>query len=155
MRDFRIGLGEKIGILYHDFFSIPMLLNSSELMFEMRRFAPARATNTSKQTETTRTNMDHTPFLIYLFNLVWFEKLYPLTVLLFMAFQLIRIYKRRCTKLFVPCRYTVILHYCCEVQSKQFKLTKTAFEIKFNPQPMLNIASRSGGIGRRATFRAW
>ena len=63
-RDFRIGLGEKMGILYHDFFSIPMLLNSSELMFEMSRFAPARATNTSKQTETTRTNIGHTPFFI-------------------------------------------------------------------------------------------
>jgi hypothetical protein len=80
MRDFRIGLGE-MGIFDHDFFSIPMLLNSSELIFEMSKFAPARATNTSKQIETARTNIDHTPFFIYLFNLVWFEKLYPLTVL--------------------------------------------------------------------------
>ena len=54
-----------MGILYHDFFSIPMLLNSSELIFEMSRFAPARATNTSKQIETATTNMDHTPFFIY------------------------------------------------------------------------------------------
>jgi len=72
-----------MGILDHDFFSIPMLLNSSELIFAMSRFAPARATNTSKQTDTARTNMDHTPFFIYLLNLVWLEKLYPLTVLKF------------------------------------------------------------------------
>ena len=71
-----------------------MLLNSSELIFEMSRFAPARATNTSKQTETTRTNIGHAPFFIYLFNLVRFKKLYPLTVLLFIAFQLIRTYKK-------------------------------------------------------------
>ena len=54
-----------MGILYHDFFSIPMLLNSSELISEMSRFAPAKATNTSKQIETATTNMDHTPFFIY------------------------------------------------------------------------------------------
>jgi hypothetical protein len=79
----RIGLGEKMGILYHDFFSIPMLLNSSELISEMSRFAPARATNTSKQIETARTNIGHTPFFIYLFNRVRVRKLYPLTVLIF------------------------------------------------------------------------
>jgi len=72
-----------MGILYHDFFSIPMLLNSSELISEMSRFAPARATNTSKQIETATTNMDHTPFFIYLFNRVRVIKLYPLTVLIF------------------------------------------------------------------------
>ena len=67
-RGFRIGLGE-MGITYHGFFSIPMLLNSSELISEMSRFAPARATNTSKQIETARTNIGHAPFFIYLFNL--------------------------------------------------------------------------------------
>ena len=72
-----------MGILYHDFFSIPMLLSSSELMFEMSRFAPARATNTSKQIETARTNIGHAPFFIYLFNLFRVGKLYPLTVLKF------------------------------------------------------------------------
>src|SRR5678816_4180401 len=82
-RCFRIGLGEKMGILYHDFFSIPMLLNSSELISEMSKFAPARATNTSKQIETARTNIGHTPFFIYLFNRVRVIKLYPLTVLIF------------------------------------------------------------------------
>ena len=90
MRDFRIGLGEKMGILDHDFFSIPMLLNSSELIFAMSRFAPARATNTSKQTDTARTNMDHAPFFIYLLNLVRLEKLYPLTVLIFQIISLMQ-----------------------------------------------------------------
>src|SRR5258707_15527230 len=78
-----IGLGDEMDIIFHDFFSIPMLLNSSELISEMSRFAPARATNTSKQIETARTNIGHAPFFIYLFNLVRFEKLYPLTVLKF------------------------------------------------------------------------
>jgi hypothetical protein len=52
----RIGLGN-MGISFHDFFSIPMLLNSSELMFETSRSALAKATNRSKQTITTATNM--------------------------------------------------------------------------------------------------
>ena len=72
-----------MGIFFHDFFSIPMLLNSSELIFEMSRFAPARTTNTSKQIEIARTNIGHAPFFIYLFNRVRFKKLYPLTVLIF------------------------------------------------------------------------
>jgi len=75
-----IGLGN-VGIFHHDLFSIPMLLNSSELMFETSRSALARAANTSKQITTTTTNIGLSPFLIYLFNRFRFEKLYPLTVL--------------------------------------------------------------------------
>src|SRR6185503_5693770 len=92
-----------MGIFFHDFFSIPMLLNSSELMSEMSRLAPARATNTSKQTETARTNIGHAPFFIYLFNLVRFKKLYPLTVLIFdFSVFLKGMCIRRSSALFVP-----------------------------------------------------
>jgi hypothetical protein len=92
-----------MGILYHDFFSIPMLLNSSELIFEMSKFAPARATNTSKQIETARTNIGHAPFFIYLLNLFRFEKLYPLTVLIFDSISFLKgIFIRRYAANFVP-----------------------------------------------------
>jgi hypothetical protein len=78
---YSIGLGN-VGIFHHDLFSIPMLLNSSELMFETSKSAPARATNTSKQITTATTNIGLSPFSMYLFNRFRFKKLYPLTVLL-------------------------------------------------------------------------
>ncbi|HLE91377.1 MAG TPA: hypothetical protein VI753_09530, partial [Anaerolineales bacterium] len=55
---FEIGTGlTEMGIIYHDFFSTPMLLNSSELMFETSRSAPARTTNKNKQIKTTTVNI--------------------------------------------------------------------------------------------------
>jgi hypothetical protein len=39
-----------LGAVDHDFSSTPMLLNSSELIFETSRSAPARARNRSKRT---------------------------------------------------------------------------------------------------------
>jgi len=77
----RIGLGEKMGILYHDFFSIPMLLSSSELIFEMSKSAPERATNKSSKIETTTTNIFHSLHYEH-YNHFETEKIYPLTVLI-------------------------------------------------------------------------
>jgi len=76
-----IGLGN-MGIFDHDFSSIPMLLNSSELIFEMSRSAPERTRNKSKQTETTKINIGYsTPFSVHLLNSFHQQKMYPLRVL--------------------------------------------------------------------------
>lgn len=56
VRDFRIGL-QGMGTVFHDFFSIPMLLSSSELVFAMSQFAPNKAANRSKQIVTAITNI--------------------------------------------------------------------------------------------------
>jgi hypothetical protein len=71
----------KMGVFYHDFFSTPMLLSSSELIFETSRSAPARATNKSREIETTIANIIHS-FLYSYYNHSRFEKIYPLTVLI-------------------------------------------------------------------------
>ena len=60
----RIGLGDG-GVASHNFFSTPMLLNSSELMFETSKSAAARAANKSKQTAIAAINMA-TPFSVCL-----------------------------------------------------------------------------------------
>jgi hypothetical protein len=55
---FDIGIGlTEMGIIYHNFFSTPMLLSSSELMFETSRSAPARTRNKSTQIETATMNI--------------------------------------------------------------------------------------------------
>jgi hypothetical protein len=52
-----IGLGDGIRVISHDFLSTPILLNSSELMFETSKSAPAITANTSKQITIATTNM--------------------------------------------------------------------------------------------------
>ena len=69
-----------MGVLDHDFFSTPMLLSSSELMFEMSRSAPARATNNSSKTDTMIANIVHSFHAYY--NNFDVEKICPLTVLI-------------------------------------------------------------------------
>jgi len=51
-----IGLGV-VGIFFHDLFSIPMLLNSSELIFDTSMSALASTANTSKQITTATMNI--------------------------------------------------------------------------------------------------
>jgi hypothetical protein len=56
----RRGIGlQKMGVFNHDFSSTPMLFNSSELIFEMSRSAPARVRNKSRQTNKTKTSMEY------------------------------------------------------------------------------------------------
>ena len=76
-----------LGAVYHDFFSTPILLNSSELMFEMSRSAPARATNNSSKIETITTNIFHS-FLYAHYNHFDPEKIYPLTVLIIICISI-------------------------------------------------------------------
>ena len=75
------GLGGTMGVIvYHDFLSTPMLLNSSELMFETSRSALARARKRSKQIITARTNIGCLLSLIK-YNDSGTKKLHPLSVL--------------------------------------------------------------------------
>jgi hypothetical protein len=73
------GLGE-MGVVHHDFLSMPMLLNSSELIFETNRSALARTRKRSKQIATAIMNIG-VSFLYIQFNEFQLKKIYPLTVL--------------------------------------------------------------------------
>jgi hypothetical protein len=55
----RRGIGlVALGVFGHDFSSTPMLLSSSELMFETSKSAPARARNTSKRRDAMMMNIN-------------------------------------------------------------------------------------------------
>jgi len=77
-----------MGVFFHNFFSTPILLNSSELIFETSRSAPARARNKSSKIETT-TNIVHS-FLYDYYNNFKIEKIYPLTVLIFVSISILQ-----------------------------------------------------------------
>ena len=82
---FSIGLWDGMNVIcyFHDFLSTPILLNSSELMFETSRSAPAMTANTSKQITTTATNMGCLlSYFDITINRFLLQKFYPLTVLL-------------------------------------------------------------------------
>lgn len=66
-----------------------MLLNSSELIFETSRSAPARATNNSKEIETTIANIVHS-FRYNYYNNFTVEKIYPLTVLILNGISIVQ-----------------------------------------------------------------
>jgi hypothetical protein len=105
--EFSIGL-EDMGIFSHHFFSTPILLNSSELIFETSRSAPARATNKSSKIETTTTNIVHS-FLYDYYNHFEIEKIYPLTVLIFICISVLQgILVRRAEIIFVPLSHTPV-----------------------------------------------
>ena len=96
-----------MGVFYHDLFSTPILLNSSELIFETSRSAPARARNKSSKIEIT-TNIVHS-FLYDYYNHFEIEKIYPLTVLILSCISLMQeIYQRRTKINFVPLSYTFL-----------------------------------------------
>src|SRR5215216_1384364 len=80
-----------MGVFHHDFFSTPMLLSSSELMFETSRSAPARATNKSSKINTTIANIFHSFHYSY-YNNTGVKKIYPLTVLILSCNQFARNY---------------------------------------------------------------
>lgn len=89
-------------VFFHDFLSTPILLNSSEVIFETSRSAPARATNKSKEIETTIANIIHS-FLYNYYNHFAVEKIYPLTVLILSCISIMQgILIRRTTLEFVP-----------------------------------------------------
>jgi len=54
-----------MGIFFHDFLLTPMLLNSSELIFETSKSALASAANTSKQMTIATTNIGFSPFIVF------------------------------------------------------------------------------------------
>ena len=107
---FSIGLWN-VGIIHHDFLSTPMLLNSSELIFETSKSALASAANTSKQMTTATTNIGFSPFIVYnLLNIFRSQKLYPLTVLITFRSDTVRI--TYMTKDFMFC--SISLYDCNE-----------------------------------------
>ena len=101
-----------VGIIhYHDFLSTPMLLNSSELIFETSKSALASAANTSKQMTTATTNIGFSPFIVYnSLNILGPQKLYPLTVLIFTKLSTARV--TYMTKNFIFC--STFLYDCNE-----------------------------------------
>ena len=102
-----------MSIVVHDFFSTPMLLSSSELMFEMSRSAPARATNTSMKIETTIANIVRS-FLYDYYNHFDIQKIYPLTVLILKRISIMQgTYTRRTTLFFVPMIHTSFFMISC------------------------------------------